>query len=99
MILANVRARLGRSDARLMLALLVQGAGADSADAEETLRERGIDALLDDPQLLRALLASPLGAQASLPLFLYVVARHAMLQSGEDDATLADYAALAQVAC
>ena len=93
MILANVRSRLSRSDARMVLVLLEHGGATDIAEAEERLRERGLDALLDDPRLLRALMASRLGAQASLPLFLYVVARHAMLQSGEADATLADYAA------
>lgn len=93
MIVANVRARLTREDAHLALALLAQ-AGGDAADSgEERLREEGIDALLDDPRLLAALLASRLGAVASLPLFIYVVARHALLQSGEDDRALADYAA------
>lgn len=93
MIVANVRARLTREDAHLALALLAQ-AGQEAADeGEAALREDGIDAVLDDPRLLKALLASRIGARASLPLFMYVVARHAMLQSGEDDAVLADYAA------
>lgn len=93
MIVANVRARLTREDARLALALLAQ-TGRDAAEEGETLlRDQGINALLDDPRVLRALLASRQGAHASLPLFVYVVARHAMLQSGEDDVMLADYAA------
>lgn len=93
MIVANVRACFTREDAHLALALLAQ-AGREAAEEGETrLRDAGIDALLDDPRLLRALLGSRLGARASLPLFLYVVARHAMLQSGERDAVLADYAA------
>ena len=93
MILANVRSRLSRSDARLALVLIAYDGSTDVGEAEERLREDGIDALLDDPRLLRALMASKLGAQASLPLFAYVVARHALLQSGQEDATLADYAA------
>ena len=93
MIVANVRARLSREDVQLALALLAV-AGRDAAEeGEMRLRDDGIDALLDDQRLLRALLSSRLGARASQPLFLYVVARHAMLQSGEDDAILADYAA------
>jgi hypothetical protein len=93
MIVANTRSRLTREDAHLALALLAR-AGRDVAEETEArLRDDGIDALLDDPRLLKAILGSHLGARASMPLFVYVVARHAMLQSGEDDAILADYAA------
>ncbi|HVT38585.1 MAG TPA: hypothetical protein VHE78_06065 [Gemmatimonadaceae bacterium] len=93
MIVANTRSRLTREDAHLALALLAR-AGRDAAEESEArLRDSGIDALLDDPRLLEAMLKSRLGARASLPLFVYVVARHAMLQSGEDDVLLADYAA------
>ena len=93
MIVANVRSRLTREDAHLALALLAQGGNATAEKGEATLRDFGIDSLLDDPLLLKALIGSRLGAHASLPLFLYVVARHALLQSGEGDAILADYAA------
>jgi hypothetical protein len=93
MLVADVRSRFSRADAHLAIALLEQ-AGESAADAsEERLRDNGFDALLDDPGLLRALLSTRLGARASEPLFLYVVARHALLQSGEDDVMLADYAA------
>lgn len=93
MIVANVRARLTREDAHLALALLGQTESDAAEDGETRLRDQGINALLDDPRLLSALLSSRLGARASLPFFVYVVARHAMLQSGEDDVVLADYAA------
>jgi hypothetical protein len=93
MIVANVRSRLTREDVRLALALLAQTGAEAADDGESRLRDLGIDSLLDDPLLLKALMSSRLGARASLPLFVYVVARHAMLQSGEDDAILADYAA------
>lgn len=93
MIVANVRARLTREDIQLALALLAHSGPEASEEAESRLRDDGIDALLDDPRLLAALLSSRLGARSSLPLFVYVVARHAMLQSGENDAVLADYAA------
>src|SRR5258708_6423624 len=93
MIVANVRARLTREDIQLALALLAHS-GRDVADeAESRLRDEGVDTLLDDPRLLSGLLSDRLGARSSMPLFLYVVARHAMLQSGEDDVILADYAA------
>ena len=92
MIVANVRSRLTREDVQLALALLAHS-GSDADESEARLRDDGIDALLDDPRLLGALRSSGLAARASLPLFVYVVARHAMLQSGESDAVLADYAA------
>jgi hypothetical protein len=93
MILANVRARFTRQDAQLVVALLalIESVSADALEAR--LREQGLDRLLDDPHLLTGLCGSPLGAAASLPLFSYVVARHALLQSGERDRVLADYAA------
>ena len=93
MILANVRHQMTRDDASLALALVAQH-GSDARDrAEATLRERGLDALLDDPALLPALLGTPRGACASLPLFWYVTVRQALLAGGETDRVLADYAA------
>lgn len=93
MILANVRSRLTREDVALALALVAQGGSADRERGEAALREQGLDALLDDPALVRALVETPRGAHASLPLFAYVVVRHALLRTGERDRVLADYAA------
>ena len=93
MLVANVRSRFTRADAHLALALLDQSGDETVEKSEERLRDEGLDAILDDPRLLRALLTTRLGSRASEPLFLYVVARHAMLQSGEDEVMLADYAA------
>lgn len=93
MILANVRSRMTREDASLALALVAQH-GAEARDrGESELREQGLNALLDDPALLSALLETPRGAHASLPLFAYVLVRQALLGSGEKDRVLADYAA------
>lgn len=93
MILANVRSRLTREDAHLALALVSQH-GSEARDrAETTLREQGLEALLDDGVLLPALLGTPRGAHASLPLFAYVLVRQALLAGGERDRVLADYAA------
>lgn len=93
MILANARSMLGRNDAQLALRLIARGS-ADAQDAAEvTLRERGIDALLDDARLIEALLASPQGAHASFPLLAYVVVRHALREVGEEDRAVADYVA------
>jgi hypothetical protein len=91
MILANVRQSLGRDDAQLALRLIARGSHSELESAESTLRERGIDALLDDPRLLDGLVHSPQGAGASYRLFAYVVVRHALSQVGESDRGLADY--------
>jgi len=93
MILANVRASLERDDAQLALRLIAGGSQHELEQAEVLLRDRGIDALLDDPRLVAALMASHLGSHASLPLFCYAVVRHALRSVGENDRTLADYVA------
>lgn len=93
MIVANVRHRLGRADAQLALRLVAQGDGGAQRAAEATLADRGLDPLLDDPRLLAALLETRQGACASLPLFCYVVVRHALRRAGEEERALADYLA------
>ncbi len=93
MILADVRSKLTRHDVALALALLAQQGAETRERGEHELREQGLDALLDDPALLPALVNTPRGREASLPLFAYVLVRHALLQAGERDRVLADYAA------
>ncbi len=93
MILANARQRLTRDDAQLALRLVARGSSAEYDAAEERLRNTGVDALLDDARLLAGLLSAPQGAHASLPLFAYVVVRHALRDAGADDRTMADYVA------
>jgi hypothetical protein len=91
MILGNVRASLTRNDAQLALRLISRGSAAELESTEEALRSTGIDALLDDPRLLPALMESRLGMNVSLPLFCYVVVRCALRGAGENDRALADY--------
>ncbi len=91
MILANVRSRMTREDAQLVVRLVARGSGRALDEAEGTLADEGLDPLLDDPRLQEGLVDSRQGAHASLPLFTYVVVRHAMLGSGESDRVLADY--------
>ena len=93
MIFANVRAQLTRDDAQLALRLVARGSASGYDHAEARLRDDGIDALLDDPRLLAALLEAPQGAHASFGLFSYVVVRHALQQAGEPSRLLADYVA------
>ena len=93
MILADVRTRLDRRDAQLVVRLLARGRADVQQRAEDELAHRGLDPLLDEPELLRALVEQRLGANASLPLFMYVVVRHALRAAGEEDRTIADYVA------
>jgi hypothetical protein len=93
MILANIRRGLGRDDAQLALRLVARGSHSEYVQAEETLRDRGLDGLLDDPRLLAALIEGSLGTVASYGLFSYVVVRHALRSVGEEDRVLADYVA------
>ncbi len=93
MILANVRASLGRDDAQLATRLVARESHEDVEAVESRLRDAGFDALLDDPCLRAAIARSPLGAHASFPLFCYVVVRHALRSVGENDRVLSDYVA------
>ncbi|HJU76072.1 MAG TPA: hypothetical protein VJ717_20185 [Gemmatimonadaceae bacterium] len=91
MILANARQSLTRDDAQLALRLVARGSAQEYDNAEARLRDSGMDTLLDDPRLLAGLLTTPQGAHASLPLFAYVVVRHALRDAGADDRMIADY--------
>ncbi len=93
MIVANLRRTLDRDDAQLALRLVARGSDSELDALERVLREEGIDAILDDPRLLDALLEAPRGRHASLALFTYVIVRHALRRLGESDRVIADYLA------
>jgi hypothetical protein len=93
MILADTRAHLTRNDAQLVARLIARESGEELAAIERALADRGIDAVLDDPRLPLALMRSRQGACASLPLFAYVMVRHALKRLGEEDRHVADYVA------
>jgi hypothetical protein len=93
MILGNVRASLGRNDAQLALRLIARGSRSELERGEEMLRDGGIDAILDDPRLVPALMEASLGVYASLPLLCYALVRRALCNAGENDRALADYVA------
>lgn len=86
MILPNVRASFGRREAQLLLSLA-------GPEAEAQLRERGIDALLDDAALVRALLQRRGLDAVPAPLVFYLLVRHALLEREIHDRQLADYTA------
>lgn len=98
MILADVRHRLTRNDAQLAMRLIARGDERELEQCEAALRDRGIDALLDDPRLLGALVAAPQGTHSSFPLFAYVAVRQALHEAGEDNRALADYMAAIVIA-
>ena len=98
MILADVRHRLTRNDAQLAMRLIARGDDRELEQCEAALREHGIDALLDDPRLIGALMNAPQGAHSSFPLFAYVAVRHALHEAGEDNRALADYMAAILIA-
>jgi hypothetical protein len=91
MILADARRHLTRRDAQLAARLIACDSGAELERLEARLADEGIDVLLDDPRLPNALLAQRRGGLASLPLFMYVMIRHALRRAGEEDRVLADY--------
>lgn len=93
MILANTRQRLTRNDAQLAMRILARETSMDLSGLESRLADEGIDAILDDPRLPSALMRTAAGAHTSLPLFTYVMVRHAMRRLGEGDRGLADYVA------
>lgn len=93
MILANARHRLSREDAQLAVRLVARDSADEMERVQQRLVDEGIDAILDDQRLPAALVHSRFGGYASLPLFLYVMVRHALLRAGERDRTLSDYLA------
>lgn len=93
MILANARQRLSREDAQLAVRLVARDSVEELERIQQRLADEGLDAILDDERLPLALLHSRFGAYASLPLFLYVMVRHALIKAGERDRTISDYLA------
>ena len=93
MIQATVRHRLSRDDAQLIARLISRDSGQPLEEIEQAISDQGIDAVLDDPRLPAALMRAGQGACASLPLFLYVMVRHALRRVGEEDRRMADYVA------
>jgi hypothetical protein len=92
MILPTLRASFGRDEALHLVDLL----GRDDPDTRERARARlerdGIDALLDDPRILNALLTDP-DVGAPPRVVFYVLVRHALLEGGIPDPLTADYIA------
>ncbi|MGQ0766069.1 MAG: hypothetical protein ACT4OZ_10420 [Gemmatimonadota bacterium] len=93
MLLGAVRPGLTRNDAQLVIRLLAREGRGGESQLEQRLADDGLDALLDDPFLAAALLRQDSATFASLPLFLYVLVRRALLEDHETDRTVADFVA------
>lgn len=91
MILPNVRASFGRAEAGTVVRLLAGGDDNATARVSDRLRDEGLDSILDDPRTLNAVLTAEHSAPSRLVFYLLV--RHALLETGIDDRTLADYIA------
>jgi len=93
MILANVRGRLRGADLRVVLLALGGRDATARARWQQRLETEGPDVLLDQRDLLGALLAIRSLVIPSAPLFSYVAVRHMLLAAGVDDRALTDYLA------
>lgn len=90
MILPTIRASLSRDDAVRLAELVSGGASAAREAAQERLDEAGIDALLDDPRSLNAVLSEN-RVTLRPELVFYLIVRHALLEGGIEDRGTADY--------
>jgi hypothetical protein len=97
MILPTIRASFLRSDIQHLVGLLGRGDEEAMRQAESRVDQEGVDAVLDDPRVLNALLTDP-NASAPTNLVFYVMVRHALLEVGIDDRGTADYVASLLVA-
>jgi hypothetical protein len=93
MILPTIRNSFDRNDASFLIWLLTRGSEHAREREEARLREHGMDAILDDPRTLNALLAGREFSSARPELVFYVLIRHALLEDGINDRGLADYVA------
>jgi hypothetical protein len=93
MILPNIRGSFDRSDASFIIWLLSRGMDSAREREEARLREHGLDAILDDPRTLNALLAGRQFSTGRPELVFYLLVRHALLEDGINDRGLADYLA------
>lgn len=93
MILPNVRASFGASDVGTLLAALERSTRRSRDSWEGQLAAEGLDALLDHPQALPAIMEGGGVGGARSRLAFYVMVRHALLECGLEDPAVADYLA------
>jgi hypothetical protein len=92
-ILPNVRASLGSQDVHDLLRALAHRTHRNRRYWKRRLGEQGLDAVLDSPDALDAIMEEQrLGATSPMLTF-YVMVRHGLLESGLRDPAIADYVA------
>jgi hypothetical protein len=91
MIVPDIRSSFGRADAAHVIWLLSRGSETERDACEARLREEGFDAILDDPRTLNAVLSARDVATAPPAIIFYLLVRHALLEDGLEDLTVADY--------
>ena len=91
MILANLRERLTPADVQLVVQVLSQGDAGCRDRLSRLAEERGIDNLLDEPELFDLLTGAPELGSPSPALFLCVAVRNTLRRAGVDDGRLSDY--------
>lgn len=91
MILPNVRASFGPEEVRCLLRLLSRGDPEERRRWERALEEEGLDHLLDHPRTLDRILDAERVEVLPIRLVLYVVLRHALVESGIESRSIADY--------
>lgn len=93
MILPNVRASFGSTEVEVLLRLLGGRSPGRRSRWEERLAVEGLDVVLDHPETLSAVMDG--GGVRAIPteLVFYVMVRHTLLESGLEDANIADYVA------
>ena len=92
MIMPTIRASIGRTDAIHLVELLAAGDEELRASVRDRLETDGLDALLDDPRTLNALLTRT-EVKAPPHVVFYVLVRQALMEGGVDDRGTADYVA------
>jgi len=91
MIVPNVRAAFGRSEAAFLIWLLTKGQEQERDRLELRVSEEGLDPILDDPRTFNAVMAGREFSSASSGIVFYLLVRHALLEDGVEDRRLADY--------
>lgn len=93
MILPNVRASFGSHEIEQLLWLLERKTERSRQRWEGQLAEEGLDSVLDRPEALAAVMETGGVTALSPKLAFYVMVRHTLMESGLDDAEIADYVA------
>lgn len=93
MILPNVRSSFGRDDVAQLIGLLSRGDPRERDRVEARVRDEGLDAVLDDPRTLGAVLKAEGIARIPSRLVFYLLVRHSLLEAGVESTAAADYLA------